>query len=266
MGIRSQRAVRLRRCLQEARLQVILTLVGTLPFLLAGCVTAPPTVPLEQKLVDKNEERYFELTDRVAKQESQIARLESQLEAIKVSKVKKAKPTKEEVDENEDAEQGDSPDLDESTLSPLEDEPVDTVVDSRHEGMHLYFEGMKDLEAGKSDTALKAFREFLAATPDHVYADRAQYHIAEAHLFAKEYSLALVALNLFLSRYPHSFQVPEALYRQALSYENLGKRDAASSALQDLLKRYPQAPVAKQAEQRLARLTTGSAAPPLLSQ
>jgi len=227
---------------------------------LTGCALFPASKN-DHPLVDKNEERYFEMTERLSQQDAKIAQLTSRLEAMngqakpaKKAPVAKAKPPVEREQASITAEDGDP-------LAPISE---NTVATSKHESMHAYFEGTRLLEQGKYDLALGQFREFLKSAPEHVYADRAQFQIAEAHFLNKDYGLVVVATNLLESRYPYSFKVPESIYKRGLSFEGLGQKDPARNVFKDLVKRYPESPAAKLAVAKLTELGGDSSAPPLL--
>lgn len=245
----------------------LLTFVALSSILLNfGCMKSPAVV--ENRLVDRNEERYFELNEKLAKQESQLTRLSAAIETLNAQGTPKpiasrtAPPAKAPV--GEPVLSDDILDDDKDPLAPLGGE---TVADSKHETMHLYFTGLQNMEEGKFEIALNSFREFLKSNPEHVYADRAQFQIAEAHFANKEYGLAVVSTNLLEARYPFSFKVPESIYKRALSFAGMGQKDSASEALRNLLKKYPENPVAKLASRKLGEFSAGStksSAPPLL--
>lgn len=231
---------------------------------LTGCALFPASKN-DHPLVDKNEERYFEMTERLSQQDAKIAQLTSRLEAMnggakpaEKAPVAKAKP---QGKGNVSAEPRTITADDGDPLAPLSE---NTVATSKTESMHSYFEGNRLLEQGKYDLALGSFRDFLKASPDHVYADRAQFQIAEAHFLNKDYGLVVVATNLLESRYPYSFKVPESILKRALSFEGLGQKDPARNVLKDLIKRYPESPSAKVAVAKLAELGGDSSAPPML--
>jgi TolA-binding protein len=135
------------------------------------------------------------------------------------------------------------------------EETAETVVDSRHEGLHLYGQGLQFLRDRKFDEAIERFRRFLKENPDHVYADRAQYLIAEAHYGNKEYGLVIVASQLLETKYPYSFRLPEAGYYRAMALLNMGQRPQAAETLKEILKRFPKEPIAETASRKLAELS-----------
>lgn len=233
-----------------------LTILG-----LSGCALFT-TAKNDHPLLDKNEERYYELTERLAQQEAKIAQLTSRLEGMNSVPKEKTAPAAKPAPVRAPAPLPRTiTAADGDPLAPLAD---NTVATSKHETMHAYFEGTRLLEEGKYDLALGAFRDFLKSSPDHVYADRAQFQIAEAHFLNKDFGLVVVATNLLESRYPYSFKVPESIYKRALSFEGLGQKDPARSSLKDLIQRFPESPAAKLAVAKLSELGGDNTAPPLL--
>jgi len=227
-----------------------------------GCALFPAKT--EHPLVDKNEERYFELNDRLQQQDAKIAQLIGRIEALTAAKAPAA-PLKKIAPKIEVPAKGHEMITTEDG-DPLATLQENTVASSKHESMHAYFEGTRLVEDGKLDMALSSFRDFLKANPDHVYADRAQFQIADAHFRNKDYGLVVVATNLLESKYPYSFKIPEALFKRALSLAGLGQAEPARTALKDLMKRFPESPAAKLAVNKLVELggATTPSAPPLL--
>lgn len=235
-------------------------------WLLSSCALLSDTDSKKNvTFVDKNEERYWELTDKVSQQDRQLKELQSTVNALKVTLEKKEKVAGS-VDKKtiapvakKSSREITAPD--EDPLAPLQES---TIVDSRHETMHHYFTGLTQMEEGHYDLALNSFREFLKQNPDHVYADRAEYQIAEAHFLNKDYGLVIVTTNLLENRYPHSFRLPEAIYKRGLSFSSMKQWESARDTYKELLRKYPASPVAKLASQKLGELPRDKTAPQLL--
>lgn len=94
----------------------------------------------------------------------------------------------------------------------------ETVADSTHAVLHIYFEGLRNKAQGNYDKALESFNRFLNQNPDHLYADRAQFLIVDCYFLSGEYSLAVVASHQMEKQFPESQKLPEALYKRALSH------------------------------------------------
>jgi tol-pal system protein YbgF len=142
---------------------------------------------------------------------------------------------------------------------PLETSPTlsesESVVDSSQEVMHLYYRGLQLLHDKKYDEASNPFYQFVKGNPEHVYADRAQFLLMEAHYLSGEYGLAIVAANVLESHYPQSVKIPSAILRRAMSYAKLQQRQEAEQNLRQLVRDFPNAPQAQLASKKLAELS-----------
>lgn len=149
----------------------------------------------------------------------------------------------------------------------------ESVADSSQEMMHYYYEGRKNLEAGKYEEAIKNFKKFVDENPAHVYADRAQFLVLESYFRAQEYGLAVLAANTLETHYPYSFRLQEALYKKGLAFASMRQVDHAGITFEGLIRRYPQHPFSQRAGKELAGLAKDeiktksrnhATAPPLL--
>jgi len=146
-----------------------------------------------------------------------------------------------------------------SVPSPSEEEPASNdqaVASSEHEVLAFYRQGLDLKDAGQHDAAIRAFRQFLAQAPDHVYADRAHYWIGQCYFLSREYGLALTMQNRLLAEYPFSVRAPEALYGAALSNLALGQKAAALGLMRDFLRQYPAQSISQTVSRKLAELST----------
>jgi len=226
--------------------------------LFIGCSAQETRKVLLLPAPEKNE--VAELSQRVKDQAAEIERLTAKLEAVtsdleplpepiapKLPTLKLKPDTAPEAlqvkTEEETDVEGDS------------EAQAQTVADSRFETMQLYYRALAQIKNKDFGGALASLREFLKLTPDHVYADRVQYLISDVHYASREFGLAVVTANVLSSRYPHSFRVPDALFKRALALEAMGHREEARETLQELLKRFPRAADYEVASRRLAELT-----------
>lgn len=220
--------------------------------LLVGCVSPPPPpqpvawAPSQDEWeVMRQENR--DLKERVETLAASVEGLRARAETSATPRVAKRKLTS-------------SPPLAGASDEASEPKPAEprsdgsTVADSQHVGMHHYFEGLRRLEAGEYDKAVRSLRRFLSESPEHVYADRAQFLLVEANLRNKEYGLALLESRDFEARYPRSFRLPDVLWQRATAYGELGQRDAAVSHLKRLVEQFPGEEPALNAAKRLAKL------------
>ena len=116
----------------------------------------------------------------------------------------------------------------------------------------LYDQATSDLTQGRYGLALQGFRDFLRRFPTAELADNAQYGVGECFFAQAKFDSAAVEYTRVGENWPQGDRVPAALYKLALSQDNLGQADASRKTLQDLVKRYPQSGEAQLARERLA--------------
>ena len=113
------------------------------------------------------------------------------------------------------------------------------------------------MQARKYEEAGKAFTEFLAGFPQSPLADNAQYWLAETIYVRGQYQGALAQFQKVIDAYPQSAKLPDALLKVGYCQAELGNRDAARLALQQVTRKYPDTTAARLATQRLERLQEG---------
>jgi tol-pal system protein YbgF len=116
----------------------------------------------------------------------------------------------------------------------------------------LYDQATSDLTQGRYGLALQGFREFLRRFPTAELADNAQYGVGECFFAQSKFDSAATEYARVDVTWPQGDRVPAALYKLALSQDNMGQADAARKTLQDLAKRFPQSGEAQLARERLA--------------
>ncbi len=88
-----------------------------------------------------------------------------------------------------------------------------------------------------------AFQDFLQRYPSNKLAGNAQYWLGEAHYVRGQYKSAAGAFLRGYQTYAKSSKAPDSLLKLAMSLQRLGQTDAACSSYNELLKRFPKAPV-----------------------
>jgi TolA-binding protein len=138
-------------------------------------------------------------------------------------------------------------------VSPLM-EDAETIVDSSQDTMHTYYRGLQFLNDKKYEEAIEAFRSFINESPKHVYADRAQFLIADSHFKNKDYGMVVVATNLLETKFPYSLKIPEALYRRGISFAEMNQMAQAKLTFGNLMKNFPKDPMADAARRKWVEL------------
>lgn len=129
----------------------------------------------------------------------------------------------------------------------------------------LYREGLEELEGRRvlglvpyvnHQQAIDTFQEIIDNYPYSDYAVRAELRIADAYFEQEKYEEALSYYRDFSDLHPQHEQVPYTIYRAALCHSRRAKspdRDQTATRealgyLDDLMRRYPHSPQAREAE------------------
>jgi tol-pal system protein YbgF len=117
----------------------------------------------------------------------------------------------------------------------------------------IYQAAMGDYMSSHMQNAIDGFTEYLQKFPNAPDAPNAQFFIGEAYFSSKpgRFKDAIDAYQKVIDNYKDSEKVPEAYYKQALSYQNLGQRADAIRIFRLLVSKYPDAAQAAQAQQQL---------------
>lgn len=106
----------------------------------------------------------------------------------------------------------------------------------------------------KFDKSRDAFEGFLKQYPDTEFSDNAQYWLGECYYFEKKYEKAIVEYDKVIKKFPEGNKVPFALYKQGLSFLNLGDKASGKLLLQQVAKDYPDTSQARMARAKLLEI------------
>jgi len=143
------------------------------------------------------------------------------------------------------------------SVSPLM-EDAEPIADSSQDIMHTYYRGLQLVNDKKYEDAIEAFRSFISESPNHVYADRAQFLIADSHFKNKDYGMVVVATNLLETKFPYSLKIPEALYQRGISFAEMNQMAQAKLTFSNLMKNFPKDPMADAARRKWVELEKDS--------
>lgn len=118
----------------------------------------------------------------------------------------------------------------------------------------MYDNAYSDYTGGQYDIAIQGFNAYIASFPKSDKADDAQLNIGNAYYAAGKYREAADAFQKVISNYVNSDSVPAAYYKLGLTYTDLKQPDIARRAFETLAQKYPAAPEAILAKQRLDAL------------
>jgi tol-pal system protein YbgF len=111
------------------------------------------------------------------------------------------------------------------------------------------------LKDGQYDRAVAAFQKFLATYPDSSLADNGQYWLGEAYYVNRTFPEAQAAFQRVVDKYPQSRKLPDALLKIGYCRYEMKQFDSAREVLSQLVARYADTPAARQAQQRLDKMS-----------
>jgi tol-pal system protein YbgF len=114
-----------------------------------------------------------------------------------------------------------------------------------------YGKGVELFEAGDSEGAIQAFRNFIHKHTDSSYRDDAQFMIGEACLRQGQYSRAILEYNRVVVSYRSGDRTAAALLRLADAFAAIGDDIDAKLSLQKVVNGYPGSGEANEAWRRL---------------
>ena len=127
--------------------------------------------------------------------------------------------------------------------------PTPTLSDKE-----VYDRAQQDYAQGRYDEALASFRLFLVQYPDSPLIPNAHFWMGECYVRARDYERGLEQYEHVVKKYPKSAKAAPALYRKAMAFLELNNKQAAKSALRQLIADYPKSEDSQRAKAKLASL------------
>ena len=118
----------------------------------------------------------------------------------------------------------------------------------------FYNVAYETFKKGEFDKARELFDGFLEKFPNGKYSDNARYWTGECFYRKNQYAEAILEYEKVKKDYPSGDKVPSALFKQALSFLKLNKKDEAKIILKDLVQHYPQSEQFEMAKSQLETL------------
>lgn len=126
--------------------------------------------------------------------------------------------------------------------------PTEEVAKPGSEGKRSLDSAKALYDEGKYDHALEILKSLVASPANGEEGRKAQYLLAESYFASKDYPSAALEFAEFRKKYPKDSMVPSAIYKQATSFKNMGKKQEAKLFYQDLIDRYPASPFTSRAK------------------
>lgn len=110
--------------------------------------------------------------------------------------------------------------------------------------------GKRLFDSGKYSEAADVLKGVVKKTPS-VKDKKARFLLAESYFSSKQWALAALEFREYQKRYGNDPQVPKAIFRQAQSFKNMGKKKEARLFYKELVDKYPKSQFSKLAEKEL---------------
>jgi tol-pal system protein YbgF len=124
----------------------------------------------------------------------------------------------------------------------------------------LYNNALRDYNGAKDDLATQEFSDYIKFYPNTDLAGNCYFYLGEIQFRQGNYQQAAQSYDQVLQNFPSGNKAASAQLKKGLSLIQLGKQDDGVTELRHLIQRYPHAPEALQARDKLRKLgvaTTG---------
>jgi len=122
----------------------------------------------------------------------------------------------------------------------------------------LYNNALRDYNGNKNDLATQEFSDYIKFYPNTDLAGNCYFYLGEIQFRQGNYQQAAQSYDQVLQNFPSGTKAASAQLKKGFSLIELGKQDDGVSELRHLLQRYPHAPEALQARDRLRKLGVSS--------
>lgn len=120
--------------------------------------------------------------------------------------------------------------------------------------VEMYNVAVTQFNLGSTNTARRAFQQFLQTYPNDALAPDAHYYLADILVQENRLDEAVRAFLRIPELFPTAGKVPEALYRVGVLYIELNQRADARAYLERVVNSYPDSGAAILARERLAEI------------
>jgi len=118
----------------------------------------------------------------------------------------------------------------------------------------LYNNALRDYNGAKNDLATQEFSDYIKFYPNTDLAGNCYFYLGEIQFRQANYQQAAQSYDQVLQNFPSGNKAASAQLKKGFSLIELGKQDDGVSELRRLIQRYPHAPEALQARDRLRKL------------
>jgi tol-pal system protein YbgF len=118
----------------------------------------------------------------------------------------------------------------------------------------LYNNGLRDYNGGNNDLALQEFSDYIKFYPNTDLAGNSYFYLGEIQFRQGNYQQAAQSYDQVLQNFPTGSKAASAQLKKGFALIELGKQDDGVAELRHVIQRYPHAPEALQARERLRKL------------
>lgn len=118
----------------------------------------------------------------------------------------------------------------------------------------LYKSAFNYLKVAQYGQAIAALKDFLRQYSQGAYADNAQYWLGEAYYVTRDFRAAVNEFRKVVEVYPNSGKMADSQLKIGFSYYELADYLSARTALDAVIKRFPQSTAARLADKRLQQM------------
>jgi tol-pal system protein YbgF len=115
----------------------------------------------------------------------------------------------------------------------------------------IYKDAYETFHKGDLEGARRKFEGFLKQYPNTELSDNAQFWIGETYYLKRDFERAILEYEKAIVKYPEGDKIPAALFKQALSFMELGDKTNARNLLKRVIERYPRSEQAEMAKKKL---------------
>jgi tol-pal system protein YbgF len=124
----------------------------------------------------------------------------------------------------------------------------------------LYNNALRDYNGGKNDLATQEFSDYVKFYPNTDLAGNSYFYLGELQFRQGNYQQAAQSYDLVLQNFPSGNKAASAQLKKGLALIELGKQDDGVAELRHVIQRYPHAPEALQAKEKLRKLGASTTA------
>ena len=202
---------------------------------------------------DQQAKAQLNLADQIQRQAEEIARLRGQIESL-TYELETAKKRQQDfyLDLDTRLRKFESAAAATPTVNPENGPNPKSSADPAKETQE-YEAALNQFKAGKYKDAAAGFGAFVQKYPDGTLAPNAQYWLGNAWYAQRDCKRAIEAQSVVTTKYADSAKAPDAWLAIAACQQEMGNPTGAKRSLETVVAKYPTAPAAETARERLKK-------------